>query len=121
MSPRRVTGAAGGLVGVFNEMRVWPLTWRNIWNTYINIENIYKKHIDKQLSLSLMTRTPLEHTGTFFRELFRKCSGNPFFRNTPQSLIDQGLQPIREKSCSTMFRLAAIKASLAVSHRIKGL
>jgi len=86
-------------------MRVWPLNGRNIWNMNIYKENIYKKHIDKQHAALNEDRNTMDHTGTSFRSLFRKCSAKDIFRNTSPALVDQGLQRISSETRSAMFRL----------------
>ena len=91
--------------GRFSEMRVFPAMYWNIRNIINIYKNIYIKHIDKHHSPITASRNNLERTGTFFTALFQKCSGNPVFRNIAPGLVNQGLQPIKEKSCSDMFRL----------------
>lgn len=89
----------------FAEMRVLAMMVRNIRNIINIYKNIYKKHIDNQHPLITRSRNIAEHAGTFFAALFRKCSGYRFSRNIATALMNQGLQPIREKKCSGMFRL----------------
>lgn len=99
-----------GQTGVFEVMRVWPLTGWNIWNINIYKKNIYIKQIDKQHTIITHDRNRLDHTGTSFRSLFCKCSTKGIFRNTSPTLVDQGLQRGFRKSRSAMFRPGALSA-----------
>jgi len=110
-----------GQTSVFTGMRVWPLTWRNIWNINIYKENIYKKQIDKQHSPITLDRNTLDHTGTSFGCLFYKCSAKGVCRNNSAALVDQGLQQISKKSRSAMFRLGVPSAYRPESPVIRGL
>lgn len=94
-----------GRLGIIGEMRVLPMTCRNIRNIIYIYKNIYKKQIDNKTYLITTSRNIPERTGTFPDELFRECSGYPVFRNIATSLTSQGFQPISEKKCSGMFRL----------------
>ncbi|MDP9709873.1 UNVERIFIED_ORG: hypothetical protein J2X80_001950 [Pseudomonas fluorescens] len=100
-----VKPGAWGETPSFGQMRVWPLTGRNIWNINIYKKNIYKKQIDNQHQLSITDRNTPEHTGTTFQSLFQKCSAIGVCRNNPQSLVQQGIQRFFRKSCSAMFRV----------------
>ncbi|QZA96429.1 hypothetical protein K3369_22175 [Pseudomonas mandelii] len=105
MSVLWIKRSVRGQTCVFEGMRVWPLCGRNIWNMNIYKENTYKKHIDKQRHPINQDRNTLDHTGTSFRSLFRKCSTKAIFRNASPALVNQGLQRISRKSRSAMFRL----------------
>lgn len=107
--------------GVFDGMRVWPLTWRNIWNMNIYKKNIYKKQIDKQHSPITPDRNTLDHIGTSFGCLFHKCSAKGVCRNNSAALVDQGLQQISKKSRSAMFRLGLQSTDRAESPVNRGL
>lgn len=110
-----------GLPHVFGVMRVWPLTEWNIWNMNIYKKNIYKKQIDNKHHLITPDRNTLEHAGTTFHLLFHKCSAISIFRNTSQTLVDQGLQGSLRKSCSAMFRLKGSSTYHAESPVNRGL
>ena len=107
--------------GYFDEMRVLTLKCRNIRNIINFYKKNYKKHIDNQQLLSTVSRNMSEHTGTFFVDLYRSCSGQSLCQNTPTALTNQGLQENQANKCSGMFRLWMPIAKLAESHVIRGL
>lgn len=96
----RMRTRLGGIGG----MRVLPMICRNIRNNIFIYKNIYKKHIDNNNGIITGNRNTSERTGTFLTEMFRQCSGYPVFRIIATGLVNQGLQPISEKSCSGLFR-----------------
>lgn len=98
-------GAWGGTPS-FVQMRVWPLTGRNIWNMNIYKKNIYKKQIDNKHQPTITDRNKPERTGTTFQSVFRECSAIGICRNNPQSLVLQGLQRFFRIRCSAMFQLS---------------
>jgi len=110
-----------GATPVFEEMCVWPLTGWNIWNMNIYKKNIYKKQIDNKREPINPDRNMLEHTGTTFQSLFQKYSAMGICRNTPQTLVDQGVQRFSRKRCSAMFRLGVSNCRHAESPVIRGL
>ena len=110
-----------GQISVFTGMRVWPLTWRNIWNLNIYKKNIYKKQIDKQHPPITPDRNMLDHTGTSFDCLFYKCSAKGVCWNNSAALVYQGLQQISKKFRSAMFRLGLQSTDRAESPVNRGL
>lgn len=110
-----------GHIGLLKGMRVLPPKCRNIRNIINIYKKTYKKHIDKQQPPSTVSRNISEHTGTFFVELFCKCSGKTTSQNTPQGLMDKGLQTSRVNICSGLFRLGGHIAKVTESHRKRGL
>lgn len=96
----------------------------NCWNIQ-NINNykkyIYKKQIDNKHHSITPDRNTVERTGTTFQMLFQMCSGKPNLANTTQTLVDQGLQRFRQKTCSAVFRLRSQNSLPPESHVFRGL
>ena len=107
--------------GHFAGLCVLPLSCRNIRNNINIYKNIYIKHTYSKHSPITDNRNILEHTGTFFMALFRKCSGSAIFQNIATALVIQGLQPFSGKKCSGMFRLQVHKPRTAKTHGGRGL
>lgn len=57
-------------IGLFGEMRVWPLSYRNNRNIIYNLKNIYKKQIDNRHHLAV---TPGTQRNTP-EQSFKRCS-----------------------------------------------
>jgi hypothetical protein len=110
-----------GGIHAFKQMRVCPLTRRNIWNINIYKKNIYKKQIDNKHHKATTDRNTLEHSGTTFQWLFQKRSTVAIYRNTSRTPVVQGLQRFSRKSCSVMFWLDVPSRHHAESPVIRGL